>query len=79
MEYRTHNIRLAEFILARGSKVPEIRGQRDRAEFVFDDPDGKLGWELELFRADEPILVQQFIWAQRELRAQMDRKFGPRQ
>lgn len=80
LEYRTRNLSLAAFILAKGAaEIPEIRGERGRAEFAFDDPEGKLGWEYELFKADEPVGVQQFIWAQRELRAQMDKKFGPRQ
>jgi len=78
MEYRTNNLHLAAFILARGAPVPEIRGERGRAQFAFDDPEGKLGWEQQEFQADTPIGVQQLLWAQKELRAQMDRTFGPR-
>ncbi len=78
MEYRTRNLYLAVFILARGGPIPEIRGEKGRAEFVFDDPEGKLGWEYMEFQADAPVPVQQFVWAQKELRAQMDRTFGPR-
>lgn len=77
-EYRTRNLPLAQFILARGASVPEIRGERGRGEFVFADPEENFGWEYELFKADTPVGVQQFIWAGRELFAQMDRKFGPR-
>ncbi len=36
-EYRTRNLQLAIFILARGAEVPEIRGEAGRAEFVFLD------------------------------------------
>jgi hypothetical protein len=78
-EYRTRNLPLAQFILAKGAEIPEIRGERGHVEFIFPDPEERLGWEYELFKADEPIGVQQFLWAQKELRAQMDKKFGPRQ
>ena len=78
-EYRTRNLALAAFILAKGAGIPEIRGERGRAEFVFPDDEGKLGWEYVEFQADAPIGVQQYVWAHRELRAQMERKFGPRQ
>jgi hypothetical protein len=54
------------------------RGETGRAEFVFDDREEKLGWEWELFQADTPVPVLQFVWAQRELRAQMARAFGQR-
>ncbi len=78
MEYRTRNLQLACFILARGADVPEIRGERGRGEFVFPDPEAKLGWEKELFQADTAVPVRQLFWAQKELRGQMERKFGPR-
>ena len=76
--YRTRNLQLAAFILARGGPIPEVRGERRRAEFVFPDPKEELGWQYEEFRADAQVGIQQFLWAQKELRAQIDRKFGPR-
>jgi len=77
-EYRTRNLGLAQFLIARGAPIPEIRGERGRAEFRFLDEEEKLGWEAVQFEADAQVGVQQFLWAQRELRAQMERKFGPR-
>lgn len=77
-EYRTRNLFLAVFILARGAEIPTIRGEVGRAEFVFPDPEERLGWEWELFNADEPVGVQQFCWAFRELKAQMKQAFNLR-
>lgn len=76
MEYRTRNIGLAQFLLARGADIPEIGGKRGAAEFIFLDEEEKLGWEHLQFQADAPVGIQQILWAQKELRAQMDRKFG---
>jgi hypothetical protein len=78
-EYRTRSLQFAAFVLARDSAgIPEIEGEKGRAELVFDDPDEKLGWEFELFKADTPVGIQQYIWATKELFAQINRKFGPR-
>jgi len=78
MEYRTRNLFLAVFILARGAEIPEIRGEEGRAEFVFPDPEQRLGWEIMEFQADAPVPVQQFVWAFRELKAQMKQAFNSR-
>jgi len=77
-EYRTRNIAFSAFLIARGAPIPEIHGQRGNAEFRFLDEQGTLGWEYEQFKADAPVPVQQLLWAQRELRAQLERAFGPR-
>jgi len=76
--FATRNIALASFLLAKGSPIPAITGQRGSVTFIFDDPEGKLEWTEQEFRADSPIPVQQFLWAQREIRAQLDRALGPR-
>ena len=76
VSYSTRNIQLACFVLARGAGVPTIKGQRGRAEFIFDDPEEKLGWEEQEFSADTPVGPRQLFWAIKELRAQMDRVFG---
>jgi hypothetical protein len=76
MEYSTRNLQLATYILARGAAVPAIKGQRGRAEFIFDDPEEKIGWEEQEFSADTPVGARQLFWAIKELRAQMDRAFG---
>jgi hypothetical protein len=78
MEYRTRNLKLAIFILARGADIPEIRGERGNAQFVFPDPEGNLGWEEQEYAADTAVSPHQLFWAQKELRAQMDRAFGRR-
>ena len=74
----TRNIALAAFILAKGGPIPAITGKRGAATFTFDDPEEKFGWTYEEFKSDVPIPVQQYLWAQRELRAQLDRALGPR-
>jgi hypothetical protein len=79
LEYRTRNLGFAAFLLARNAPIPDIRGKRGAAEFVFADEQGSLGAEWREFQADTPVPVQQYLWAHREIRAQMERKFGPRQ
>ena len=61
LEYRTRNLAYASFLLANGAQIPEIRGEQGRAEFVFLDEERALGWQWELFKADAPVPIQQYL------------------
>ncbi len=68
LEYRTRNLAYASFLLANGAQIPEIRGEQGRAEFVFLDEERALGWQWELFKADAPVPIQQYLCAERDSR-----------